>query len=49
MFQQSFARGTHDDVFNAAQAGAGEPLNWTQGAGFVLIALGAVFVFQGQA
>ncbi len=24
------------------------PLNWTQGAGFALIALGAVLVFQGQ-
>jgi uncharacterized protein (DUF486 family) len=26
-----------------------EPLGWTQGAGFALIALGAVLVFQGQA
>ena len=25
-----------------------EPLGWTQGAGFVLIALGAVLVFRGQ-
>ena len=25
-----------------------EPLSWTQGAGFVLIALGAVLVFRGQ-
>ena len=24
-----------------------QPLNWTQGAGFALIALGAVFVFRG--
>jgi uncharacterized protein (DUF486 family) len=26
-----------------------EPLSWAQGAGFVLIALGAVLVFHGQA
>lgn len=26
-----------------------EPLNLTQGAGFVLIALGAMLVFRGQA
>jgi uncharacterized protein len=26
-----------------------EPLSWAQGAGFALIALGAVLVFQGQA
>jgi uncharacterized protein len=26
-----------------------EPLSWTQGAGFVLIGLGALLVFQGQA
>jgi uncharacterized protein len=26
-----------------------EPLSWMQGAGFVLIALGALLVFQGQA
>ena len=25
-----------------------EPLNWTQGAGFVLIAAGAMLVFRGQ-
>jgi uncharacterized protein (DUF486 family) len=25
-----------------------EPLSWTQGAGFGLIALGAVLVFRGQ-
>jgi uncharacterized protein (DUF486 family) len=26
-----------------------EPLSWTQGAGFALIALGAMLVFHGQA
>jgi uncharacterized protein (DUF486 family) len=26
-----------------------EPLSWAQGAGFALIALGAVLLFQGQA